>query len=89
MRKILQLYSMVNPKKVYTQQVVHEMQDEVIGLPLISDAQQITLAEYNPITKDFITAHHLADYRRKQFELNLLPDVRTGFDFLLEVSNWH
>lgn len=58
------------------------------GLPIIPDAIDVTLAEYDIATKNAITAHHLKDYRRKRFNLNLLPEVHTLFDSVLEGSDY-
>ena len=54
---------------------------------LIPTAKEITLAEYNPVSSDSITAHKLADYRRRQFSLVLLPDVHILIDDLLKVED--
>ena len=67
------------------QPVVTKTPEEVsAGLPLIEDARDITLAQYEPQTKDLITAHNLKDYRRKTFNLVLLPKVNVLFDKYLE-----
>ena len=53
------------------------------SIPLKMDAKCITLAQYDPATKDFVTAHRLKDYRRKQFNLLLLPEFTLPIDDLL------
>lgn len=58
------------------------------GKPILSDAKQVTLAEFNLDSKNAITAHHLKDYRRKQFNLVLLPKIDILFDKLLEGSEF-
>ena len=45
------------------------------GRPLVKDAIEITLAEYNLDTKDMITAHHLKDYRQRTFRLAILRSL--------------
>ena len=60
----------------------------VLSLKL-SDAKDITLAQYNPVTKDIVTAHNLKDYRRKVFTLLLLPDADIVFDKVLEGSYYN
>ena len=55
----------------------------------MSTAKEITLAQYNPVTKDIITAHNLKDYRRKVFTLLLLPDADIIFDKVLEGSYYN
>lgn len=71
------------------QPVVPKEMDEVFkGKPLLNDAKPITLAEYDVDTKDMITAHHLKDYRRKKFNLVLLPKIVTLFDCVLEGSEY-
>ena len=66
--------------------VVKQPEDVSVGLPLLDDAVEVTLAEYDVSTKNMITAHRLSDYRRKQFNLVLIPKVETLFDKLLEGS---
>lgn len=58
------------------------------GKPLLEDAKDITLAEYSVDTKDVITAHRMKDYRRKQFNLVLLPKIDTLFHKVLEGSEY-
>ena len=58
------------------------------GKPILNDAVTVTLAEYDVDTKDAITAHHLKDYRRKRFNLMLLPKFHTIFDSILEGSEY-
>lgn len=52
---------------------------EVAGNPILPDAECITLAEYDVDTKNAITAHHIKDYRRRKFNLIMLPRVETLF----------
>lgn len=52
----------------------------------LSTAKDLTLAEYNPISSEAITAHRIADYRRRHFSLTLLPDVHIWLDELLAPS---
>lgn len=47
---------------------------------LLSDAKNVTLAEYSPVSRDAITAHRLSDYRRHTFSLILLPDIHVVMD---------
>lgn len=58
------------------------------GRPILKDAVEITLAEYNTATKNAITAHHLKDYRQRSFRLALLPKCEIVFDSLLEGSDY-
>lgn len=58
------------------------------GLPILKDAVEITLAEYNTATKNAITAHRLKDYRQRTFRLALLPKCDIMFDWLLEGSEY-
>lgn len=64
--------------------VTQSPEEVVIGLPLVEDAKEITLAQYEPVTKDLVTAHRLKDYRRKSFNMMLLPKVDVLFDKFLE-----
>ena len=68
------------PKVITPPEIVYK------GEPLLEDAKEITLAEYNPKTKDLITAHRMKDYRRKQFNLVLLPKLDIMFNRVLEGS---
>lgn len=67
---------------------VRTFEDVFEGKPILSDAKQVTLAEFNLDSKNAITAHHLKDYRRKQFNLVLLPKIDILFDRLLEGSEF-
>lgn len=58
------------------------------GKPLLEDAKEITLAEYTPETSNVITAHRMKDYRRKQFNLVLLPKLDILFNKILEGSEF-
>lgn len=58
------------------------------GFPILEDAKEITLAQYDRNTKDVLTAHCMKDYRRKVFRLGLLPNVTTYFDLILEGSDY-
>lgn len=68
------------PEKLKEYEVVFE------GNPIISDATQVTLAEYDADTKNAITAHRLKDYRRKIYNLVLLPKIDILFNKVLEGS---
>ena len=54
----------------------------------LPDAIDVTLAEYNPATRDQIVAHRIKDYRRRRFNLKLLPRVTILFDYILEGSDY-
>lgn len=86
----IDLYGCLHSLNTYAKQpVVTQSPEEVYaGYPLIEDAKPITLAEYDRNTKDVITAHHMKDYRRKQFNLILLPKVDIFFDLILEGSDY-
>lgn len=67
---------------------IKEPEETVPSVKLRPDAKDITLAQYDRTTKDLITAHRISDYRRKKFELLLLPPVEILFDRLLEGSDY-
>lgn len=81
------LYSVL--PTVTQQRVTNPIEEAQEGLPIIEDAKQITLAQYDRISKNAITAHNLSEYRSKQFNMLLLPDVHTWFDFLLSGSEYY
>ena len=56
------------------------------GKPILRDTKEITLAEYDVDTKNAITAHRIKDYRRRIYNLVLLPRVNILFDKVLEGS---
>lgn len=56
------------------------------GQPILPDAINVTLVEFDTSTKDAITAHRIKDYRRRRFNLRLLPKVDIMFDHVLEGS---
>lgn len=81
----LELYRYINSTGV----LARELPKKAIipeSVPLQIDAKEITLSEYDPYTRDLITAHKISDYRRKSFSLNLLPKIHTIYDTLLEGS---
>ena len=81
----LEYYSLIHTVKKIRQPKVFELPEQIAsGVPLLEDAVEITLAQYDLETKDFITAHRLKDYRRKQYTMTLLPEVKVMFDQLLE-----
>lgn len=59
------------------------IEDAQIGYPIISDAKPITLAQFDRVSKNAITAHRIEDYRRKGFNMLLVPKIDTWFDTLL------
>lgn len=56
--------------------------------PILDESRVVTLAEFDPVSKDAITAHRLKDYRRKTFNLTLLPDVHILLDDIMEGSTY-
>ncbi len=54
------------------------------SIPIPMDAKLITLAQYDRMSKSVITAHNLAEYRKKRFSLMLLPEIDIWFDRLIE-----
>ena len=86
---IIDYYAKLDRGVLAKQPVVPNPPEEVEkGFPLLEDAKVITLAEYDRNTKDIITAHRMKDYRRKRFNLVLLPEVNILFDKILEGSDY-
>ena len=56
--------------------------------PIADNSRVVTLAEFDPVSKDAITAHRLKDYRSKTFKLTLLPEIRILLDDILEGSTY-
>lgn len=84
---VLHYYGKLFDSKVVKQPEPYKEFDEVFaGKEILSDATVVTLAEYDVDTKNAITAHHLKDYRRKTYNLVLLPKINTLFDKVLEGS---
>ena len=79
---------LLDNKLVMQPQVVKTFDEVFAGKPILSDAKEVTLAEYDVETKNAITAHHIKDYRRKKFNLILLPNIDIMFDRLLEGSGY-
>lgn len=69
----------VQPIKPY-----FEPAKETSPIFLMGDAKEITLAEFDSASRGLITAHHLKDYRRRNFTLIMLPDARLVLDEVLE-----
>lgn len=86
----IDLYTQLYASRVPVKQPVVTQPPEVVyaGFPLLEDAKDITLAEYDRNTKDVLTAHRMKDYRRKTFNLILLPKVDIMFDAILEGSDY-
>lgn len=76
-------------RTVTQQRVTNPIEEAQAGLPIIEDAKQVTLAQYDRVSKNAITAHNLSEYRSKQFNLMLLPDVHTWFEYLLNGSEYY
>lgn len=86
---IISIYQQVSMRPFAKQPHVPKPIEEVAaGKPILSDAKVITLAEYDLDTKDAITAHRIKDYRRKRFNLLLLPKINVTFDRVLEGSDY-
>lgn len=79
------LYGTTNIKQPIT---IEEPEVVFKGRPILYDAKTITLAEFNQDSKNAITAHHLKDYRRKTFNLVLLPKIDILLDSILEGSEY-
>lgn len=85
----ISLYSRLYEGVYVTQQPAPKMPElSNPGVPLLEDAKDVTLAQYSKYTKDVLTAHKMKDYRRKRFNLVLLPEVNTLFDRLIEGSEY-
>lgn len=63
---------------------VRQVEDNTKGFPIQIDAKQVTLAQYDRTCKDVITAHNISEYRRRKFNLMLLPSIDIWFDAYLE-----
>lgn len=87
---IISYYEAVSYHPLVSQEPRRETYTEkqIESRPLIDESRIVTLAEFDPISKDVITAHRLKDYRRKTFNLTLLPDVRILLDDILEGSTY-
>lgn len=86
---IISYYGKLLNNPVVRQPVVPKTPEEVsAGVPILEDAVDITLAEYERVTKDVITAHRIKDYRRKRFNLVMLPKVDILFDRVIEGSEY-
>lgn len=79
---------LLNTTLVKQPTVVKSPEEVFAGKPILNDAKDITLAQYSVDTKDAITAHNLKDYRRKRFNLILLPKIDIPFDRILEGSEY-
>jgi hypothetical protein len=84
---VLNYYALVNNCKVSVEEVHPYAEENKRQVPVmeLGVPKEITLAEYDSNTKQFITAHRLKDYRRRTFTLVMLPDVHLPIDDLLEV----
>lgn len=88
---MLELYEMLysgRPSPIM-QVKTNPIEEAQQGLPIIEDAKKITLAQYDRVSKNAITAHNLSDYRRKSFNMLLLPKVQTWFELLLEGNEYY
>lgn len=86
---VIQYYSrLYNDKPIQVAPVVKPPEVVCDSVPLLEDAKDITLAQYSRYTKDILTAHRMKDYRRKKFNLKLMPEVDILFDRILEGSEY-
>ncbi|MCM1218621.1 MAG: hypothetical protein NC548_29380 [Lachnospiraceae bacterium] len=86
---IISLYSRLYGDKLIKQPEVVTSPEEINeSVPILEDAKDITLAQYSKYTQDVLTAHKIKDYRRKRFNLVLLPKVTVTFDRILEGSEY-
>lgn len=86
---IISLYSRLYDDTLVKQPVVPKEPDMTNpGVPVLEDAKDITLAQYSRYTKEVLTAHRMKDYRRKRFNLILLPEADILFDKVLEGSEY-
>lgn len=86
---VIELYGRLYDGMLVKQPVVPKEPDLTVpSVPLLEDAKDITLAQYDKYTKDILTAHRMKDYRRKRFNLVLLPDADILFDKILEGSDF-
>ena len=88
---MIELYELLysGRKTPVLQPKTNPIEEGQVGVPIIADAKPITLAQYDRISKNAITAHNLSEYRCKSFSMLLLPDVNTWFDTLLEGSEYY
>lgn len=85
----MDLYQYVHQVHTVTQPHIPKPPEELaVGRLLIPDAHQISLAQYDPDTKNYITAHRISDYRRNTFTVRLLPKVNPLFNKILEGSKY-
>lgn len=86
---VIAYYSrLCNTKQAVQPAPLKEPEKVFAGKPILNTAKEITLAEYDVDTKDAITAHHLKDYRRRHFNLILLPKIDIMYDRILEGSEY-
>lgn len=87
---IISLYDAIPKRPLVSQEPIKVVPKETEREyhPLIDTSRVITLAEFDPVSKDAITAHRLKDYRRKTFSLTLLPEVHILLDDIMEGSTY-
>ena len=86
-QNILEYYKYVHQVYDVKQPFIPKQPEELmIGRTLKPDIKHVTIAQFDRDTKNYITAHKLADYRRNTFSIRLLPRVHVMFDDILEGS---
>lgn len=85
MNLMLELFDIYLSGVVATKQkYVRPPENERQGIPIRMDAKCVTLAQYDRVSKDVITAHNIAEYRRSRFVPALLPNIDIWFDRFVE-----
>ena len=89
MRSILDYYKYVHSAcEIIPPHIPVAPEELCIGKVLVPDVKSITLAQYDPDTKNYITAHKISDYRKNKFSVRLLPKVNPLFNKVLEGSKY-
>lgn len=78
---VLERYSILE-RYIRVEENQEEKIEHVLPVILEDDTKLITLSNLSPISKDFVTAHNLADYRRKGSSMLLIPNVDCSLDIL-------
>lgn len=80
---VLDRYSSINSAKLNIPIKEKPKTQSTALLQLPNDTVNITLADQTLLTKNYVTVHNFADYRRKQSTILLVPAVKVSLDNFL------
>lgn len=87
---IIEYYDAIahRPLARFTPEKPPEPERPVEYKPILDTSRVVTLSEFDPVSKEAITAHRIKDYRRRVFNFTLLPEIHLLLDDIMEGSTY-